>query len=219
MFSAYKVISYYYTSFQSQKNFNKIEQQIITESDSSRVLSFTEKYEKLLNQNQDMVAWIKIEDTKVNYPVMHTPNDEEYYLRRNFDKEYEFRGTPFLNEEAKLKERDDNIIIYGHNMDDNTMFGDLKKYKNYDFYKNHKIITFENKFGNDKYEIFAVFKTVDVLDHDLYIDYYSFMNAKDENHFNKQINIYKNASFYETDITPQYGDKLLTLWQSSKTSA
>ena len=211
IFSAYKVISYYYSSFESENNFNKLEEQIITEPDSTRVMSFTEKYEKLLNQNQDMVAWIKIEDTKVNYPVMHTPKDEEYYLRRNFDKEYEFRGTPFLNKEANLKDRDDNIIIYAHNMDDNTMFGDLKKYKNYDFYKNHKIISFENKYENDKYEIFAVFKTVDILDHELYIDYYNFINANDENHFNKQINLYKNASFYETDIHPQYGDKLLTL--------
>lgn len=211
VFSAYKVISYYYSSFKSENSFNKLEEQIITESGSTRVMSFTEKYEKLLNKNSDMVAWIKIEDTKVNYPVMHTSNDEEYYLRRNFDKEYEFRGTPFLNKEANLKDRDDNIIIYGHNMDDNTMFGDLKKYFNYDFYENHKIISFENKYGNEKYEIFAVFKTVDVLDHDLYIDYYNFINANDENHFNKQINMYKNVSFYETDITPQYGDKLLTL--------
>ena len=87
----------------------------------------------------------------------------------------------------------------------------LKKYKNYDFYKNHKIISFENNYENGKYEIFAVFKTVDILDHELYIDYYNFINANDENHFNKQINLYKNASFYETDIHPQYGDKLLTL--------
>lgn len=211
LFSAYKVFNYYYTSIESQKNFSKLEEKIKEETTSGRTMSFAEKYEQLLKQNDDMVGWIKIEDTNVNYPVMLTPEDEEYYLRRNFEKEYEFRGTPFLNKEANLENRDDNMIIYAHNMDDNTMFGDLKKYKDSEFYEEHKYIIFENMYGNETYEIFAVFKTVDVLTHELYIDYYNFINASDEDEFIHQIDLYKNASFYETGIHPQYGDKLLTL--------
>ena len=210
-FSAWKVINYYYSSYKSESNFGKLEESIKDENVTGREMSFVEKYEQLLKQNVDMVAWIKIEDTKVNYPVMHTPDNEEYYLRLNFDKEYEFRGSIFLNEEANLKERDDNIIAYGHNMDDNTMFGDLKKYMDSEFYDNHKYISFENMYGKEKYEIFAVFKTVDVLTHESFIDYYNFINAKNEDHFIQQIDKYKLASLYETGIHPQYGDKLLTL--------
>lgn len=209
LISGYKVFDYYYASFKSQNNFHKLEENI--KNEPGRVMSFVEKYENLLNQNKDMIGWIKIEDTKVNYPVMHTPYDEEFYLRRNFDKEYEFRGTPFINSSANLENRDDNIIIYGHNMDDNTMFGDLKKYTSYDFYSDHKYIQFDTLYENGKYEIFAVFKTVDELDHDLFIDYYNFLNVDDELDFYHQMNLYKNASFYDTGIEPQYGDELITL--------
>ena len=211
VFSAWKVTSYYYSSFKSESNVNKLEEMIKDDNAVGRKLSFAEKYEQLLKKNDDMVAWIKIDDTKVNYPVMQTPDDEEFYLRRNFDKQYEFRGTLFINGEANLENRDDNIIIYGHNMDDNTMFGDLKKYRDQDFYFNHKYISFENIYGNETYEIFVVFKTVDVLDHELFIDYYNLKNADNENHFIKQMDLYKNASLYETGVHPQYGDKLLTL--------
>lgn len=207
-FSFYKVTSYYYASFQSEKKFSSLNEQI--KEESGRVLSFTEKYELLLKQNSDMVGWITIEDTKLNYPVMQTPNDEEFYLRRNFDKEYEFRGTPFVNANADLKE-DDNIIVYAHNMDDGTMFGALRKYTNVKYYQKHKDIQFETRFGDETYEIFAVFKTVDNPSDELFIDYYHFFNATSEDDFNSQIAMYKNASFYDTGITPKYGDQLLTL--------
>lgn len=209
-FSAYKVGTYYYESYQSEKKFSKLES-LIKEDEPNRVMSFAEKYEELLNQNKDMIGWIQIEDTKLDYPVMQTPQDEEYYLRRNFDKEYEFRGTPFINASANLKDRDDNIIIYAHNMDDGTMFGALRKYTSKSYFEEHKIIQFNTIYENGSYEIFAVFTTVDVIGHEKYLDYYTFLNAKDENEFNKQIALYRSVSLYDTGITPKYGDKLITL--------
>ena len=157
-----------------------------------------------------MIGWISIEDTKLNYPVMQTPNDEQFYLRRNFDKEYEFRGTLFINGNADLQV-DDNIMIYGHNMDDGTMFGVLRRYVDYDFYEEHKYITFDHYYDQGKYEIAYVFKTVDEVDHDLYIDYYHFYNANSAFEFNAQMQLYANASFYDTGVRPTYGDKLITL--------
>lgn len=214
LFSLYKVVSYYYGTFSSEKKYSELSGMIKDESDKdsgTREMSFTIKYEDLLKQNSDMVGWLKIEDTKMDYPVMLTPNNEEFYLRLNFDKEYEYRGTPFLNGEVDLKNEDDNMIIYAHNMDDGTMFGVLRKYTNYDYYKKHKEIQFDTLYRNGTYEIFAVFKTVDNPEHDLYINYYDFFNARNEEEFDYQINLYKNASFYDTGITPKYGDKLLTL--------
>lgn len=210
IFSGYKVINYYYGTLQANKlNSNLVG--MIKDEEDGRVKSFFQKYEELLKKNSDMVAWIKIEDTKLNYPVMITPNDEEYYLRRNFNKEYEFRGTLFLNKEANLKDRDDNIVIYGHNMDDGTMFGSLRKYVNKDYYLNHKTIQFETEYESSVYEIAYVFRTVDIIGDDLYLDYYTFFNADSSNEFNNQMNLYERRSYYDTGVTPRYGDKLITL--------
>ena len=209
LFSGYKVVTYYYGTLQT----NKLNTDLIDsiKKEEGRKLSFSQKYEKLLKRNNDMVAWIKIEDTQLNYPVMLTPNDEEYYLRKNFDKKYEFRGTLFLNGNANLKERDDNIIVYGHNMDDGTMFGVLRKYYDEDFYLKHKTIQFETQYETSTYEIAYVFRTVDEIGHDLYIDYYHFFNADSSFEFNSQMDMYERVSYYDTGITPKYGDKLITL--------
>lgn len=209
LFSGYKVITYYYGTLQTNKLNSNLADLINVEE--GRTKSFSQKYEKLLKMNSDMVAWIKIEDTNLNYPVMHTPNNEEYYLRRNFNKEYEFRGTLFLNKNADLKDRDDNIIIYGHNMDDGTMFGALRKYYDESYYLNHKTIQFETAYESSTYEIAYVFRTVDEIDHDLYIDYYNFFNAESAFEFNSQMSLYEKNSYYDTKVVPKYGDKLLTL--------
>ena len=209
LFAGYKVVTYYYGTLQTkQLNTDLIDS---IKNEEGRKLSFSQKYEELLKRNNDMVAWIKIEDTQLNYPVMLTPNDEEYYLRKNFDKKYEFRGTLFLNGNANLKERDDNIVIYGHNMDDGTMFGALRKYYDEDYYLNHKYIQFETLYETSTYEIAYVFRTVDELDHKLYINYYHFYNASNEDEFCAQMMKYERASYYSTGITPKYGDKLITL--------
>lgn len=209
--SSYKVIDYFYHSFQSEKKYSELAELIDDEIEDDKPVrhkSFSQKYEKLLLKNPDMNAWIMIEDTKVNYPVMLTPDNEEYYLRKNFDKKYEFRGTLFFNKEAKLS--DDNMIIYGHNMDDGTMFGALRKYNKKSYYENHKYINLDTYEGERIYEIAYIFKTVDEIGHELYLNYYDFINYS-ENEFNEQINKYKSKSYYDTGVDVQYGDKLLTL--------
>lgn len=210
IYSGYKVVSYYIGTLQTNKlNANLVD--MIKDNEEGRIQSFTQKYAELLKKNSDMVAWIKIEDSNLNYPVMLTADNEEYYLRRNFNKEYEFRGTLFLNANANLKERDDNIIIYGHNMDDGTMFGALKKYVNQSYYDDHKYIKFETMYENSTYEIAYVFKSVDELNHDSYINYYQFYNAASVEEFDNQMRIYQDAALYNTGVIPNYGDKLITL--------
>ena len=210
IYSGYKVVSYYIGTLQTNKlNANLVD--MIKDNEEGRIQSFTQKYAELLKKNSDMVAWIKIEDSNLNYPVMLTADNEEYYLRRNFNKEYEFRGTLFLNANANLKERDDNIIIYGHNMDDGTMFGALRKYYDEKYYLNHKYIQFESAYETSTYEIAYVFRTVDELDHPLYLDYYNFYNADSVEEFDYQMNLYEKASYYDTGVDVEYGDKLITL--------
>ena len=95
---------------------------------------------KLYEENKDIVGWLKIDNTTINYPIMQNINDPNYYLRRDFYKNYSSYGTPYMAKQCNLNS--DNIVIYGHHMKNNKMFGELEKYKSKDFYNNHKIITF-----------------------------------------------------------------------------
>lgn len=82
-------------------------------------------------QNPDFFGWISIEGTELNYPVMHTPKDEEYYLRRDFNGEDSQSGVPFLS--ASCYEGCGNYLIYGHNMKNGSMFATLLAYADRDF--------------------------------------------------------------------------------------
>ena len=109
--------------------------------------------------NNDLVAWIDIEGTNINYPIMQ---NGEYYLRRNIYKEYSSYGTPFLAEYCNIN-TSDNLIIYGHHIKSGMMFADLDKYKNYDYYLNHKIVKLYKLQGTETieedYRIIFCFKT------------------------------------------------------------
>ena len=206
--SLYKIFDYHYESYKSMSKNEELIELIYYEEFE---YSFEDKYEDLLAKNSDMIGWISIEDTKLNYPVMQTKEEEEYYLRRNFEKNYEFRGTLFANIEANFFTKNDNVIIYGHNMDDGTMFRTLRKYLNKSFFEKHRFILFETISGAYTYEIIYVIKTVDNTEHPLYIDYSNFYNIKDEETFNEQMKRYNDASLYEVSKVPQFGDELLTL--------
>lgn len=166
------------------------------------------KYQELFEQNEDMVAWIKIENTNIDYPVMQTKDKPDYYLRRNFNKEYSYYGTPYIEENCNI-DTSDNLIIYGHHIKNYQMFGILEKYKNESFYKEHKIIEFTTKNENAKYEIISVFTTV-AYSKDTF-KYYEFINMKEKGEFDTFITKCKELSFYDIEQSAEYGDKLITL--------
>lgn len=101
--------------------------------------------EALLKLNGECIGWIYIPGTSVNYPVMHTPDNQQKYLRRDFYGNYSQSGVPFLDARCNLT--DTNLIIYGHNMRNGTMFSDVKNYVNADFRKAHPLIEFETAEG------------------------------------------------------------------------
>lgn len=86
------------------------------------------KYIALHNQSKDMVGWISIEGTVINYLVMHTPENPDFYLKHSFEQEYSDYGVPYVAGNCQLNPRSDNIIIYGHHMKNGTMFGKLTEY-------------------------------------------------------------------------------------------
>lgn len=157
----------------------------------------------LVSQNSDCIGWISIENTAVDYPVMHTPDWPQKYLRRNFYQQYSDSGVPFLDYRCTLDS--DNLIIFGHNMRNGTMFSSLKEYLNDGRLSSNPTILLETEDGAHEFTIFAV-ACVDKLD-----AWYSFINAESENAFNEAVQrIVRNAYYTNGDI-PEYGDRLLTL--------
>ncbi len=173
---------------------------------------FLDEYYDLYTQNPDMAGWIKIEDTQINYPVMHTPHSPDYYLRRNFYKEYAYHGTPYIQENCSVEtgRTSDNIIVHAHNMDDGSMFGDLEKYMDKEFRQEHETIQFDTLTQRGEYRVIAVFM-VDVTVGQDNFEYYKFVNAQDENRFNRFIDNCKRRRLHKTEESAVYGDKLLTL--------
>ena len=111
----------------------------------------------VLEQNADCIGWIFIDGTNINYPVMHTPDNPQKYLRLSFEKKYSQSGVPFLDGRCSLQ--DGNLIIYGHNMKNGTMFSDLKKYLDTDFREAHKTIEFQTADGVFLFEVNDVIRT------------------------------------------------------------
>ena len=159
--------------------------------------------------NNDMVGWIKIEGTKIDYPVMQTPNEPNYYLKRDFNRTYSDWGCLYVREECDVNTPSDTVTIYGHTMKDGSMFAALHNYTNQSFYEDHNLIYFDTLTEYHVYEIFAVFKTSANLGAGF--RYHIMENAADEKEFNDYVAKCKELAFYDTGITPVYGDKLLLL--------
>lgn len=124
-----------------------------------RSLTADEKYAAVYEQNSDFVGWISIDGTNINYPVMQTQSDPDFYLKHAFDQSYSDYGVPYVQENCDL-EQSDNVVIYGHHMKNGSMFSDLCKYESEDFYREHKTVRFDTQEDFGEYEIVAAFKTV-----------------------------------------------------------
>jgi sortase B len=179
-----------------------------TEDENDTDELILEKYRELAEKNPDMVGWISIDDTVVNYPVMQTPDNANYYLDHDFENQISTLGTPYIQENCDIS-TSDNLIIYGHHIRGGRMFAALDQYTDESFYKEHKTIHFDtlNELGD--YEIIAVFKTA--LYEDDVLPYYDFVNAENESAFDGYVGSVKQASLYDTGVDANYGDRLITL--------
>ena len=167
------------------------------------------RYRSLYSLNNDMVGFIEIPGTAIKYPVVQSLHEANYYLRRNFYKRSATCGAIYVREACDVFKPSDNITIYGHKMTNGTMFADLHKYKDRSFYEDNNLIYFDTLTEYHTYEIFAVFQTeANQVDS---FNYHMFDDAKDEAEFNQFVNACKALSYYDTGITPTYGDKLITL--------
>lgn len=168
-----------------------------------------EPYAGLYALNSDMAGWLEIPNTELKYPVMHKPDEPNYYLYRDFDKGDSVRGAVYAWEAADINKPSDNITMFGHNMKDGSMFATLNNYVNEYFWEDNQLILFDTLYEYHTYKIFAVFKTSASLGEGF--AYHKFVNAANEQEFNDFVSTCKKLSFYDTGITPVYGDKLICL--------
>ena len=169
----------------------------------------TYNLENIAKINSDIIGWIKIDGTNIDYPIMQ---NGDYYLHKDIYKNYSSHGTPYLAPFCNLK-KSDNLIIYGHHMKDNTMFSQLEKYKNYNFYLKHKYIKFftiENgRTIENNYEVMIAFKTIAYSDEGFkYYNYTDFQNYEDYEEFVENC---RNLEFYYTGVVGTHQDKYITL--------
>ena len=157
----------------------------------------------LFAQNSDCIGWLCIPGTAVNYPVMHTPQEQQRYLRRNFCGEYSQSGVPFLDWRCGLQS--DHLSIYGHNMKNGTMFSSVTGYADEEYQKEHPVIELETPDGIRTYRVFAAaaVKKTDA--------WYAFLAAETEEIYQKAVTEMLAKARYDTGIVPVFGRQLLTL--------
>ena len=162
----------------------------------------------LHEKNPDCVAWITIEGTVIDYPVMYRSNPKNYYLHRDFNGNHTSAGALFIAENCD-PDNGDNVIIYGHHMNSGKMFAALNKYKKQSFYEEHKRIVYETLHGQEIYEVMFAFTTPVYTGHDF--AYYAFSKANSAEEYDTYISTCRERALYDTGVTARYGDKLLTL--------
>ncbi|MFB5764093.1 class B sortase [Paenibacillus medicaginis] len=161
------------------------------------------QFQPLLVINQDIVGWLTIDGTAVDYPILQA-EDNEFYLSRNYRKEQTRAGSIFMDFRNRIDGTDQNTVIYGHRMKDNSMFGSLKKYLDKDYFKAHPVIYYDTLYGSYDLEIFSVYRTTADVN---YIRT-SFNSEFDYAEFIEQS---QQRSEYETGVHVNTTDRIVTL--------
>lgn len=207
------ISNYFYKDSKNKKENNnilseiKIDKTEITQSKTEKMLQI----EELQKQNEEVVGWLEVDGTNINYPVLQG-TDNDYYVTHNYKKEYSKNGSIFLDKNYDWTIPSSNLLLYGHNNKNGIMFAELLKYAKEDFYKKHTEIKFATSTEESDYEILAVFYSRVYYKREQNVfRYYYFVNANNEQEYDEFVNNAKKASIYDTGVTAQYGEQLLTL--------
>lgn len=176
----------------------------------SAVPVMLKRFERLYEENHDLVAWLSIEGTEIDYPVMQC-GDDEYYLNHSFYREESKYGCLYVRGRADVHTPGTNFIIYGHNMKDGAMFGNLELYQKESFFLEHPVISFDTLYEERSYEILAVFRSQVYRQDENVFKYYQFYEADTPEEFASFYQNIKALSLYDTGVTAEFGDTFLTL--------
>lgn len=167
------------------------------------------RYAVIAGQNPDFAGWLKIDRTVIDYPVMYTPEDVQYYIRRDFYGKESVSGTPFIGDHCNVDSQ--GMIIYGHNMKNDTIFGALDEYADRDYWREHPVIRFSTVEEEREYEVFAAFRTRLLYENEEGFRYYEYVGDLTEETFGEFVEQAEAAALYDTGIRPEYGDQFLML--------
>lgn len=181
----------------------------VNDPETGETVDVLPEFAALYEMNNDIVGWLTIPGTVINYPVMQTRDAPDYYLHKNFDKEYSAQGCLYAREVCDVFTPSDNITIYGHRMKDGSMFSALEKYQSKSFWEENPTLTFNTLTQRQTYEVLAVFITTATIEDGFH--YHLFVDAYDESQFNEFVSTCKALSYYDTGVNATFGDKFITL--------
>lgn len=211
--SAAILAEYYYSGYKEMNSLSDLKKMGALEDFETDRGTISGKYVPIWKKNNDLIGWIKIEGTHIDFPVMQTPEKPEYYLRRDFNREHSTGGVPFLDASSDIFLPTSNFMIYGHNMKNGSMFHDLLKYKDEDFYREHESISFDTiyKGGQGTYKVVAAgYSKVYSRSSDEF-KYYEYAGMTEKTDYEKFVRGVKALSCYDTGVIPEYGEQLITL--------
>ncbi len=244
-FSAWKLISYYSESAETQAGYDALSQLrqeavqtvptappqvtapegetppketepdphagliLMTDVATGKEVWMRPEFASLFAINPDIIGWISIEGTHIDYPVVQRTGTKDYYLYRDFYGKQVMRGCIYAREECDVLKPSDNVTLYGHMMKDSTMFADLAGYRDKSFWEDHRYIRFDSLVGEGLYEVICVFKTSATIGKGF--RYHLFVDGETEADLAEFWAGCEELAFYDTGLDPVFGDKLLTL--------
>lgn len=166
---------------------------------------------ELYEKNKDVAGWVRIDDTKIDYPYVYTPDEYDKYLYMNLDGKHSYAGSIIMDQRCTVEPESSNIILHGHNMKNGSMFAGITKYEKKSYWEKHPTIYFTTLYEEREYEIIAAFKDkVHAKSYDGF-KFYEFANPETEEEFNEGMKFIKKKALYDTKLTAEYGDRLLML--------
>ena len=214
-FSGYKLISYFSENSRAEQAYEDIRSPELVDSTSISNSTYEDLlpyYQKLHEQNSHFIGWLSIPGTNVNYPVMQTPQEPNYYLYRDFHQKDAPSGSLFASEHSSVTRPSDVVIINGHRMKTGAMFGNFGKFLEQDYLTDHSRVVFDTLVGRNEYKIWCVFTEAVDTGSAGEFQYYNYSDFSNETDFNGFVSQAKAHSKIEnSDVSPKYGDHFLLL--------
>ena len=208
---------YFWNAHETSSNIQELQEikessEELTEEEEkiSKEKKIFKKYTKLYNKNNDLAGWIKIDGTEIDYPVMQTKKDEQFYIHRNFKKENDSNGLPFLSAKCDIDDQYDNFLIYGHHMKSGLMFTGIMNYKDESFFKKHPVFQFDTLHEAGKYRVLSAFYT-ELSSRPEAFRFYDYGGKLSEKVFDKYTKDVVKRSLYKTGTKAEYGKQIVTL--------
>lgn len=209
VFCAYQLVDYFYGNMESESEFDNQREKV---ADVVKYEDRLPEYKTMKEENDDFVGWIIADGTNINYPMVQTIDEPDFYLYRNFQKQESRPGTIFISNVADLYAPTDVVTVFGHSMKDGTMFGSLNRYQDSQFLDEHNMIWIDSLEGRREFQVTSVMRIrVDVDGQEDVFPYYAYSDFEDEEDFNEFKKQCKEHALYDTGVDFKYGDKFAVL--------